>query len=395
MTSTPLPVVIGLGVNGYGILRSLARVGASPFGLALDDQEFGSRSRLLEGTGYFRDDSAGADLREALQRLHVRTGRTLVLFPTSDELVAGLTLQREALVGFCRYHWNPEVTLRLATDKTAMGELCESLGIHAPKTEQPLDQAGVDTLAGRLGFPAIVKPRSGGDMPFRPGQKNAVVSTSEELVTLYRNQPELLGHTLCQEIVAGPDSDIFQVTALMPAGEREPVVCCIRKHRQYPRTRGTTSFGRTEWNPLLIEYALKLLRALRWKGVGSIEFKLSPAGVPYFIELNPRLPWYNHLFAVSGVNLPALMYEDLADSEGGGAELPRQRDGVAWGHLANDFASHRAARPRPGAGAWIRWAIAHLSARASAWRCLSDPIPGLTAYAALFRSLRTPPAARE
>ena len=387
MSSKPLPVVIGLGVNGYGMIRSLARVRVSAFGLARDAEEFGRRSRFLAGSGCFNEDSAGAGLREELQRLHDRTGRTLVLFPTSDDLVAGLNQHRESLAGFCRYHWNPEETLRLATDKTAMGELCESLGIRAPRTEQPVDQAGVGTLAGRLGFPAIVKPRSGGDTPFRPGQKNAVVSTPEDLVGLYRSQPELLGHTLCQEIVAGPDSDIFQVTALMPAGEGEPVVCCMRKRRQYPRQRGTTSFGRTEWNALLIEYALTLFRALRWNGVGSIEFKLGPSGDPYFIELNPRLPWYNHLFAVSGVNLPALMYADLASPNAPQEAPPRQRDGVAWAHLANDFASYRAGRPRPGVMGWIRWAIEHATAQSSAWRCLWDPMPAVAAYSALRRSL--------
>jgi len=325
---------------------------------------------------------------DELRGLYRRTGRQLVLYPTADELVVDMTERRQALDDFCLYHWNPAETLRVSTDKTAMGALCESLGIRAPRTEQPASLAEVEALAARVSWPVIVKPRSGGDTPFPPGEKNAIVGNAGELTSLYRNLPALLGRTLCQEIVTGPDSDIYQVTALMRSGGRKPVVSCVRKRRQYPRQRGTTSFGLTEWNPLLVEPALRVFGALEWRGIGSIEFKLGPGGTPYFIELNPRLPWYNHLFAASGVNLPELMYRDLTDAGATGGEVPKQRDGVAWGHLANDLASHRAARPRPGAGAWIRWAVEHATAQSSAWRCFSDPRPALAAYFALLRTLR-------
>lgn len=383
----PLSVVIGLEVNGYGMVRSLAKAGLPPAGLARDASEFAAKSRFLREVAFFGTGSGGDRMVDELRGLYQRSGRRLVLFPTADELVVDLTERRQALDEFCLYHWNPAEVLRVGTDKTAMGVLCESLGIRAPRTEQPATLAEVEALAARVTWPVIVKPRSGGDTPFPPGEKNAIVGNAGELTSLYRAQPALLGRTLCQEIVTGPDSDIYQVTALMRSGGRAPVVSCVRKRRQYPRQRGTTSFGLTEWNPQLIEPALRVLGALEWRGIGSIEFKLGPDRSPYFIELNPRLPWYNHLFAASGVNLPALMYRDLADAETTGA-VPQQRDGVAWGHLANDLASHRATRPRPGAGAWIRWAAEHATARSSAWRCLSDPMPALSAYSALLRSLR-------
>ena len=207
---------------------------------------------------------------EELRGLYRRTGRQLVLYPTADELVVDMTERRQALDDFCLYHWNPAETLRVSTDKTAMGALCESLGIRAPRTEQPASLAEVEALAARVSWPVIVKPRSGGDTPFPPGEKNAIVGNAGELTSLYRNLPALLGRTLCQEIVTGPDSDIYQVTALMRSGGREPVVSCVRKRRQYPRQRGTTSFGLTEWNPLLVEPALRVFGALEWRGIGSI-----------------------------------------------------------------------------------------------------------------------------
>ena len=378
MTTSPppaLPVVIGLGVNGYGMLRALHAAGTPAAGLARDPGEHARRSRLLErvmeiGTG---------GLVDTLARLHRDTSRPLILFPTGDDVVSDIVRHQDALASWCAYHWVPIATLERATDKAAMGTLCHELGIAAPRTEWPARAAEVDAAAQALRFPVIVKPRSGGDSPFPPGHKNAIVNDGAALAELYQRLPDLLGRTLCQELIAGPDSAIYQVTALVPAAGTAPVVSSVRKIRQYPRQRGTTSFGRTEWHEELVTPALRLMEALDWRGIASIEFKVDAAGVPWFIELNPRLPWYNDLFTRAGVNFPALIAADLGGSSDR-LPSPRQQEGVSWGYLANDWTSQRKAEPAPGFRDWWRWWRQHAGARATAWRNLGDPVPGVAAY---------------
>jgi predicted ATP-grasp superfamily ATP-dependent carboligase len=136
----------------------------------------------------------------------------------------------------------------------------------------------------------------------------------------------------------------------------------------------------TEWQEGLVRDAMRILDALAWRGIASIEFKVARDGAPYFIELNPRLPWYNHLFLAAGINFPALIVEDLCGSSRSPAPVT-QREGVAWAYLANDWASHRRSEPAPGLRDWWRWLRQHAAARATAWKNWSDPRPWIAAYA--------------
>ena len=76
--------------------------------------------------------------------------------------------------------------------------------------------------------------------------------------------------------------------------------------------------------------AIRLVRALGYTGLGSLEFKRRTSdGRYYFIEMNTRLPWYNGLFKSAGVNFSQLAYEELTGKTGA-TEAPRQRDSVHW-----------------------------------------------------------------
>jgi len=110
--------------------------------------------------------------------------------------------------------------------------------------------------------------------------------------------------------------------------------------------------------------------------------------------LNPRLPWYNGLFADAGVNLAHLTHLDLL-----GIDPPPpagQRDGVHWVSVKEDlgwfFRTRRAGR----AGLW-HWLRSLSRARSFAWWTLADPVPALRAGLhllgqAFHRSTPPPPA---
>jgi predicted ATP-grasp superfamily ATP-dependent carboligase len=139
-------------------------------------------------------------------------------------------------------------------------------------------------------------------------------------------------------------------------------------------------FGRTEANATVSDEAGKLLRHLRYEGVASIEFKLCPSdGQYYFIEMNPRLPWYNSLFCDSGANLPLLSYADLTGSGAGEAQAA-PREGVHWLAMQEDLGWLARSQTRR-LDQVARWFCSVLRARSFAWWTLRDPLPGM--YAAL------------
>jgi predicted ATP-grasp superfamily ATP-dependent carboligase len=137
------------------------------------------------------------------------------------------------------------------------------------------------------------------------------------------------------------------------------------------------SFGRSEMAACLVPQTLAFLEFWRYRGLASLEFKYQPKdGKYYFIEMNPRLPWYSALFAHAGVNLPYLAYLDLTN----GDEFPRsrapQRDGVYWIAFTNDLASFLRTRRR-GPADYLKWIASVARARSHAWWDWRDPWPFL------------------
>lgn len=369
----PCAIVMGLDVSGYGLVRSLSRGEVPVVGMWRRADESGRFSRCCTAEHVVPDDDA-AWLR-ALTRLAERFDRPVV-FPSNDRYAELLARSRDVLAPVTRFHWVAPDALETVIDKRRMVELAARAGLPVPRTHQP---CGPDVAAEAAAFvyPCVVKPTT----PMRAGlprnEKALVCEHAAQLVALYEQYPRLLGTTLWQEVVPGEDDAIYQGTALVVDGT-VAALACVRKIRQYAPGFGITSYGRTEWHDVVVEHTTRLLSALGWNGIASVEFKRSAVdGRFYFIEINPRVPWYNVLFADAGVNLPLLSWLNLTRPS---APLPRmrQREGVGWLSLASDIASfwQRRAHGRLTALAWAG-SLEH--ARSFAWYQTTDPLPAMAA----------------
>ncbi len=103
-------------------------------------------------------------------------------------------------------------------------------------------------------------------------------------------------------------------------------------------------------------------------GVAKLDFKRSPSGELFLLEINPRFTLWHHLGAKAGVNIPALVYGDLVGL--GRPAVQRARAGVRW---CKPWVDHAAARER---GVpllrWLPWALGCEAKRAFA---PDDPWP--------------------
>ena len=84
-----------------------------------------------------------------------------------------------------------------------------------------------------------------------------------------------------------------------------------------------------------------IVERLALTGVAKLDFKRDPQGNLRLLEINPRFNLWHHPGALAGVNIPALVYADLAG-------LPRPpampaKAGVRWCRLWKDFPAARAA----------------------------------------------------
>jgi predicted ATP-grasp superfamily ATP-dependent carboligase len=213
--------------------------------------------------------------------------------------------------------------------------------------------------------------------------KVLVANNAQEVETFFSKFPRMKGATLMQELIEGGDDQVFQYTALINTRGKEVAYSTVRKLRQYPAGYGSMCHGQTEQNEALAAEGRKLILALGYRGLGSLEFKYRKKdGGYYFIEMNTRLPWYNGIFADAGVNLPYLAYQDLIGqpikdqpAEQNSA-LPQQRNGTTWlgyHNYSSWFRETRSNRPisRPAF-------ISNVArAKSYGWWNWADPMPFL------------------
>ena len=121
-------------------------------------------------------------------------------------------------------------------------------------------------------------------------------------------------------------------------------------------------------SPEVTSLGRDLVRRLGLRGVAKFDFKRAPDGRLYLLEVNPRFTLWHHLGARAGVNIPALVYADLAGLPR--AHVQTARAGVRWCKPWGDVAAaHAAGVPFL---KWLPWALSCEAKRVVAW---DDPMP--------------------
>ena len=379
MGRVPSPaIVLGLGANGYGIVRSLARCGVPVLGAFTRSEEFGRLSRYCKAVRVPAEALVeGARFVETLGKLARRFATPPTVFATDDRHTLLLARHRTELDSVLRFHAAPLDCVETVVDKAQMSRRCQEVGLLAPRTHVTAPGEDVERSVAGFSFPCVVKPARSFDATVPADFKTYTAASPEALLALYARHPALLGTSIWQEVIEGADDVIFQFTTLVRANGDVREFASVRKLHQYPPGFGITSLGRTETNPALAAPSRRLLAALEYRGLASLEFKYRARdGGYYFIELNPRLPWYNGLFADAGVNLAHLAHLDLL-----GIDPPppvRQREGVHWVSVKEDLGWLLRTR-RAGRAGIFRWLRSLSRARSFAWWKLADPLPAVRA----------------
>ena len=347
-------------------------------GLYERDDEYARFSRFCSEAR--RCDDAGAIAY--LGEVAVRSQGRPVLIPTSDRWVQFLAEHRSELEKRFAHYWVDPDLLATVADKELSAKMCASIGVPTPETRIPPTAGSIRDAARGFQFPCVIKLTNTVGEPLPGNAKVIVAETLDALATFYDEHPGFRSRTCWQELIEGGDDAMFEYTALARIREPDLVGVCTHKIRQYPPAYGLMSYGRSELAPQLADYAARIVRHVDWRGPASIEFKYrAKDGRFYFIETNPRLPWFNGLFRAAGVDLALLMYHDLA----GLAEPPRsqrQRDGVYWVSVAQDIGSYWRRR---GTDSWTfrSWFASLFKARAHAWFSVTDPLPTIRLLVAL------------
>lgn len=117
---------------------------------------------------------------------------------------------------------------------------------------------------------------------------------------------------ICEEFVPGDANDMFEIIAFRDNKGRSYAPCVIKKIRQYPPIKGSSSFIKTVNNRNLSTMATKYLDLINYVGIADIEVKYNQGnGHYYFIEINYRPGAPVYLSKSSGVNVPFEYYKSM------------------------------------------------------------------------------------
>jgi len=339
------------------VIRTCRELGISPVAV-YSDPDAGSPHVGEADLAVRLPGSAAADtyLRaDLLVRAARRTGADAV-HPGYGFLAENADFARAVLDAGLTWVGPPPDAISTMGSKVDAKRLVAAAGVPVLPTWAPADvPAGV--------YPVLVKAASGGGgrgmrtVPAPSELDAAVRSASREAAAAFGDgavfvEPYLHAPRHVEvQILADPHGDVVSL------GERE---CSVqRRHQKIVEEAPSPAVG-PPLRAALAEAAVTAARQVGYAGAGTVEFLLTDAGDPVFLEMNTRLQVEHPVTeCVTGLDLVALQ---LAVAEG--RPLPFTETPAARGHAIEVrlYAEDPAAGWRPSTGTLHRLAVAGVTA---------------------------------
>jgi len=340
-------VILYMSHLGLGLARALGREGVRVFALDPHREALGMNSRYVSpvitpdikaGEGRYLD-----FLLEFGRSLPARA----VLYPTGDPTVVLVSRERDALARCYDFVMPEHATVLKLLTKDGLDAVAREHGIPAPRTVIPADRSAVEAAARDLAFPVILKPAESHAWKAREitdiigvGTKVVPCATPDELLANYDRIAAHDPAVVVQEVVPGEDERLAYCCFYVGRSGEMLGFFAGRKRRVLPPGFGSASMAESMADPALADATLRLVRAVGYRGLGGVEFKLDPRDNTYkLIEFNARFGLWDALGARCGVNLALIAWRDAQG-------LPVQprleyRTGVKWVSIERDLSAFR------------------------------------------------------
>jgi D-aspartate ligase len=359
-----VPVVVVQGtLNGLGVVRSLSH-GRMPIYLLETTARCAARwSRHCRYVPVAAVE--GPKLVDALVDLGRQFACRPVLMLTGDQSVNSVSAQRERLESLYRINLPEHEIVRTLADKTLFHSLAEREGFPVPRSVSISNTTGLAALDD-LTPPLIVKPADKTLVLNGTVERALRAATHAEARHAAAHMLASAPAVIVQEWVEGPDTELYFTLFTCDRDGRPVGVFVGRKLLSSPPATGSTAVcvPAPEVAKELVPPTLEFIARLRYRGLGSLEFKRDNR-TGRFVIIEPtvgRTDLQEELATLCGVNLPLMAY--LAEiGERVDAVCIARRPAVAWRQSAG-FRAQLAPGMRTVDGLF-RW---------------SDPLPGLWHY---------------
>ncbi len=231
--------------------------------------------------------------------------------PMTEVTTLLLTQHRDSLPAGVKLPFPDFDAVAAAADKSRVLEIAQAHGVPIPRTVVLRDALDGQSRAAEFSYPVVLKAARS-----RVWNGSRWISTSvsyadspADLIARLSQMPPEIFPILAQERIEGPGVGVFVCF------DSDTVVASFahRRIREKPPSGGQSVLCESiAVEPLALEQAATLLRALRWRGVAMVEFKRDLRdGSLRLMEINGRF-WGSLQLAIdAGVDFPRLL-ADLA-----------------------------------------------------------------------------------
>jgi predicted ATP-grasp superfamily ATP-dependent carboligase len=299
--------------SALAAIRSLGRRGMRVIAGDHIMPALGAASKYAAASIQYPDPAVSAsrfieEIATAVRRLDVDT-----VLPATDLTTMLLASQPERIHP-ARLAAPSPASYEALTDKRALLELAASVEVRTPETRVARTAREIREAAEVFGYPLVLKPARS-----RYTKGDQVISTSVGIISTPSGLDAGLARLpnpedvpcLVQRFVPGHGAGIFALWG--PDGPR--AWFAHRRVREKPPSGGVSVLSESvSVDPAMQAMAARLLSASNWLGVAMIEFRVTPEGAPYLMEVNGRL-WGSLQLAIDcGVDFPWLLLQMLNES---------------------------------------------------------------------------------
>lgn len=337
----PYAIVIGLdgGMNGIQTARILAGHNVPVIAIARDPMHYCCRTKVCERILFA--DTKSVEFIETLEALGPQLNQKAVLFPCYDENVLLVSQHRRRLEQWYHIILPSPGVVDMMMNKISFYTYAQERGFPIPKTVYLYCRADAERAAQELSFPCALKPECKSAKWEKHTTLKALKATSPaELLSLYDRHHKWAEALVVQELIEGPDANLYSCNCYFNANSEPIVTFVARKLRQWPPGMGDSCLGEECRNDIVLNETVRLFRSVRYYGLGYVELKRDIRTGKYFIvEPNIGRPTGRSAIAeAGGVELLYTMYCDAV-----GWPLPpnlkQKYKGVKWIYLRKDIQS--------------------------------------------------------
>ncbi len=275
-------------------------------------QKIISSSKYINSRVFFDEKNYAINLINVLTEFGETCKNKPVLFIASDQDLNIISTHRDELKKYYNFSLPSDEKIKSILNKEKFISLTEKFHLPVPKSFWIKDINQINEISKTLEFPFIIKPswRNNEWLKLFKEKKLFLVENKDELQTSISIIKNFKTEYLIQEIIPGPEENIYCSFAILDKNSDPIDIGFCRKLTQYPPQFGNTSIAQTIYNKQLEQLSLDIFKKLNLIGYASIEFKLDPRDNHFkIIEITPNR--FNRQFSVTnliGLNLTLTLY---------------------------------------------------------------------------------------